>query len=540
MSFSPTYLPYNKTKSFSALILDYLAQKPELAQFYQFTPTVDGLKEAIEARGDFKIPRDILHSVLLEDYKGIALSEKLKENIEALKNENCFTICTAHQPNIFTGHLYFIYKILHAIKLSEELNEQHPDKKFVPVYYMGSEDADIEELGELNIEGTKYEWKPAQQGAVGRMKVDDSLLKIISAVKAQIGVGPFANEILQKVEACYSKGEAIEKTTFKFVHELFADYGLVILLPDNTKLKEIFLDITKKEIETSFSHKAVEETIAAFPEEYKVQAGGRDVNLFYLKEDQRIRVEKNETGFSVENISEELTAAELYDLFKEDPKTISPNVILRPVFQEMILPNVAFIGGGGELAYWLELKKVFAESNVFFPVLVLRNSFTIIPEKSQQLISKNGITDEDIFLPELEIINKLVLKNDDRQLDLSEEIKSLQTVYQKANLVATKVDATLTKHTAALQQQAINKLIKLEKKMLSAARRQSEAQGRQVNKLKSQLFPGGNLQERVDNIIPWYAKYGSDLLKDIYKASSGINGEFCLLKENTDGKNTGN
>lgn len=540
MSFSPTYLSYKSTKSFSALVLDYLAQKEALAQFYQFAPTADGLKEAIEDRKNYKVPRNILQSVIKNDYEGRVLSNKLKENIASLKSENCFTICTAHQPNIFTGHLYFIYKILHAIKLSEELNAQYPDKKFVPVYYMGSEDADIEELGELNIEGTKYDWKPAQQGAVGRMTVDENLQKIISAVKAQIGVGAFADEILEKVEACYKKGETIEKATFKFVHELFGALGLVILLPDNPKFKEVFLDITKKEIETSFSHKAVAETIAAFPEEYKVQAGGREVNLFYLTDDQRIRVEKNEAGFSLENISAHLSADELYDLFNIEPKTISPNVILRPVFQEMILPNIAFIGGGGELAYWLELKKVFAEASVFFPVLVLRNSFTIIPDKSQQLILKNALSDEDIFLSELDIINKLVLKNDDRQLDLSAEIKSLQTVYEKANLVAAKVDVTLAKHTAALQQQALNKLQKLEKKMLSAARKQAEAQGRQVEKLKSQLFPGGNLQERVDNIIPWYAKYGSNLIKDIYEASAGINGEFCLLKENINGKNFGN
>lgn len=535
MSFSAEYISYKATNSFSSLVLDYLEEKDSLRKFYQFSPTAEGIKDAIAARKNFPVPRQILQTVLLEDYAGMSLPEKLQVNIDSLSAENCFTICTAHQPNIFTGHLYFIYKILHAIKLSDELNAQYPDKKFVPVYYMGSEDADIEELGEVNIEGEKYLWNPSQGGAVGRMIIDDKLLKIIAEIKAQTGVLPFGTDILELITSCYKKGETIEQATFKFVHELFGNYGLVVLQPDNARLKEVFLDITAKEIKTSYSHNIVEKTIEAFPQEYKVQAGGRDVNLFYLKDDKRIRVEKLGDKFSLENEYENITGDELFRVFKDNPKSISPNVILRPVFQEMILPNVAFIGGGGELAYWLELKEVFEASNAFFPVLILRNSFTVIADNNRQLIDKKQLSIYDIFLPELDIVNKLVLRNYKRRLDLQEEMQILFGIYQKIKNTAKLVDLTLEKHSLALQAKALDKLESLEKKMLRAARKQSEAEGRQINKLKERLFPGGNLQERVDNLIPYYGTYGHNFIDEVYVASLTLRSQFCVLKEMDNG-----
>ena len=144
MQSSSTYLAYDKTNNFSSLVLDYLNGRDELQSFYKHPVNIEGVKRAMHDRETFNNQRAMLVEALTDQYKGIPLTTKQQANLNLLANENTFTICTAHQPNIFTGHLYFIYKILHAVKIAADLSEQMPGSHFVPVYYMGSEDADLE------------------------------------------------------------------------------------------------------------------------------------------------------------------------------------------------------------------------------------------------------------------------------------------------------------------------------------------------------------------------------------------------------------
>ncbi len=384
--------------------------------------------------------------------------------------------CTPAQ--YFHGHLYFIYKILHAIKLAETLSGQITGCNFVPVYYMGSEDADLEELGHIYIDGKKYEWITNQQGAVGRMKVDKALLQLINDISGQLLVHPHGNEMVELMKACYKEGTTIQQATFNFVNALFADYGLLILLPDNRLLKNAFAPVIEKELLQQFSHAAVQETVKHFPSKYKVQAAGRELNLFYLTDEGRERIEvvngqwsTMPAGRQVVNSEKVFNQEQILTELKEYPERFSPNVILRPVFQEMILPNIAFIGGGGEIAYWLELKKVFEAAGVPYPVLILRNSFLLVDEKSDELIKKLNLSAEDIFKPELELMNALVKKESSNQLSLENEKQLLQQLYNKLKLVAGNTDATLQAHAEALHKKALLKIEALEKKMLRAEKR---------------------------------------------------------------------
>ena len=180
MDCTATYIPYRATGSFSALVTDYLDNHPTLQSFYNYRPNEEGLAKAIAERGKYPVNRQVLHDTLQRQYEGLNKTEAVEKNLGALKNDNTYTICTAHQPNLLTGYLYFIYKIVHAIKLAEELNSKYNDKYFVPVYYMGSEDNDIEELGTFKYNGKKFVWDGnGQQGAVGRM--DTKSLKALLA-----------------------------------------------------------------------------------------------------------------------------------------------------------------------------------------------------------------------------------------------------------------------------------------------------------------------------------------------------------------------
>ncbi len=528
MPFSPTYLPYRQTNSFSSIVLDYVEGNETLKPFYEHSVDITGIKNAIEQRKQFSTYRQLLVDHLEKQYKGMAVDAKLQQNIDSLLQENTFTITTAHQPNIFTGHLYFIYKILHAIKLAEQLRQELPGNHFVPVYYMGSEDADLEELGEVTIEGKKYTWHTNQTGAVGRMKIDKAFIELITAIEGQLLVKPEGKEIMDMVRFVYTLDKTIEQATFEFVHRLFADYGLVILLPDSAALKRAFLPIVQKELKEQFSNKAVEATVQQFPEQYKVQAAGREINLFWLEDNSRERIEAEGTGFKV--LREKYDAGTFIQMIEADPRKISPNVILRPVFQEMILPNIAFIGGGGELAYWLELKKVFNEAAVPFPVLVLRNSFLIVDKKAAGTIASLGMTATDFFAPAEALLQRIVEKHSANQLDLTKEKEQLQQLYKSIQAIAGKTDSTLKQHVDALHTQATKKISQLEKKIYRAEKRKFEAQQRQIAAVKELLYPGGTLQERVDNLLPWYALHGRSFIELLYSNSLALQQQFCLLE----------
>ena len=529
MDQTANYLPYESTGYFSRIVSDYLSQSPQLKAFYQHTPDLEGIKASITARQSFKNDRTLLVDVLQQQYTNIDQSEKLKKNIALLADQHTFTITTAHQPNIFTGPLYFIYKILHAVKLADELNTELPQYKFVPVYYMGSEDADLDELGYVIVGGQKLVWETKQTGAVGRMKVDKALLKLVEAIYGQIGVLPFGNEFTDLIKRCYQEGVTIQQATLELVNALFGEYGMVVLMPDNAKLKSAFHAVVEKELTEGFSHKAVADTIEQLGKNYKVQAAGRDINLFYLIDDKRERIELQGSKYEVRTLGFSFSKDEILQELKDHPERFSANVILRGAFQETVLPNIAFIGGGGELAYWMELKKVFEAVQIPYPVLLLRNSFLMMNKAQANKWQKLGFTDSDLFKEERTLMNTLVKRESGHRLNLSRELEEAHAFYVHLRSITDAVDKTLSAHLAALEKKAIKRLTELEKKLLRAERLKYEVQQKQIAKLKQDLFPNNSLQERLDNISLHYATHGKGWLQMILDVSTGLNKGFGIV-----------
>ncbi|HAO05261.1 MAG: bacillithiol biosynthesis cysteine-adding enzyme BshC [Chitinophagaceae bacterium] len=531
MNFTASAISYKQTKAFSKLAIDYIEGADALEPFFTFAPNLDGIKNAISQRKKFTVNRQVLVTQLQKQYNAKKQGLKTTANIELLLNENTFTVTTAHQPNIFTGHLYFVYKIIHAIKLADDLKKQFPKNNFVPVFFMGSEDADLEELGTINVHGKIYKWDTAQKGAVGRMQVDEEFIALINELDAQLGVEEHGEEILNKVRQAYAKGKNIEQSTFDLVHDLFADYGLVVFLPDNPVFKKELTPVIKKELSEQFSQKAMQQALVALSGLYKMQVAGRQVNLFYLLDGLRERLERKGDGFIVHGTDLRFTQQEILQELKNHPERFSPNVILRPVFQEMLLPNIIFIGGGAEIAYWLELKNVFAEAGVFFPVLMLRNSFTVIPKKIAEKIQSLGLNEASLFETGNKLKDYYVKKETKYQLSLSDEKLALIKIYHNIRESATKVNPTFSRHVWALQQKSKQKLDELEKKMLRSEKLKFDAGLRQISKIKDRLFPGDKLQERVDNLLPYYALYGKGFLDVLYTHSGAWQQQYCILTE---------
>ena len=522
-------LPYESTGYFSKIVTDYLAQSDTVRPFFVHPPNVQGIKEAIIARQSFQTPRTILVKALEEQYAQIDTSVLVQKQIQSLLSERTFTVVTAHQPNIFTGPLYFIYKILHAIQLADTLKKEMPDLHFVPVYYMGSEDADLDELGQISIDGHPLSWKTNQTGAVGRMKTDKKLLELLAAIEGQTGVLPHGKELTTIFRKAYVDGRSIQEATLHLVNELFGRFGLVVLIPDQAQLKQCFASVIEKELLEGFSHTIVSKTIRELEKNYKVQAGGREINLFYLIDNQRERIEKEGELFVIPALGLQFTKDQILEELQTHPERFSPNVILRGAFQETILPNIAFIGGGGELAYWLELKEVFAAIKVPYPVLLLRNSFLILTKVQEERMQQLDLNTMTIFQKADQLFTAMVKSRTSRQVSLSRESEILKQWYSQVAQLAASIDETLSPHVQSLQVKTLKRIEELEKKMLRAEKRKFQTEEQQLKKWKAQLFPHDSLQERVDNISGWYARYGCNWIDMLKESSLSLESQFTIL-----------
>jgi len=529
MSQSSMHIPFSSTHVFSKLINDYLEGKGTALDFVQYAPNSEGYRAAIEGRKKHPINRGLLFDVLTKQYANLPQENAVNNQIALLKKDNTFVVTTAHQPNLFTGPLYFFYKIIHAIQLAASLKAAFPECNFVPVYYMGSEDADLDEVGSFNLDQTKCQWVTKQSGAIGRMQVDDALLILLKQLESYWTILPQGQKALEILKEAYQKGKTISEATLTFVHAFFGAKGLLVLQPDDAALKAAFIPVMEKELLTGFSHQAIQPTIAALSKDYHVQSEGRSINLFYLKDNLRARIEKQGDQYIVVDSAIQFTEAEIIAELNQYPERFSPNVILRGVFQETILPGVVFVGGGGELAYWMELKNVFQAVGVHYPLLQLRNSFLLISQKQAEQWSAMQFEEQDLFKPILELEIAYVKKHTNTKLDLQDQLNHLSSLYTNIKNQAVEVDASLGAHTENLAKQANAKLVALEKKMLRAERRKQAVDIQRIHRIKKELFPQDNLQEREAHFSQWVGQYDLSWIDTIMEHSKGLASRFRIV-----------
>lgn len=524
-------IPHEATTFFSALNTDYLAGKEDLGSFYQFSPDDNGLQRAIDMRAQFPVNRTVLVSALKSQYKPYTLHEAVSSNIEALLDEQTFTVCTAHQPNLMTGYLYFIYKIVHAAKLAKHLGEQHPDKKFVPVFYIGSEDNDLDELGVFRFNGIKFRWETEQTGAVGRMSTQD-LQPLLKQLTGLIGPpGANAEHLKDVLLQAYQQHHTIAQATRYIVNEFLGQYGVVVIDADDQELKKLFIPVLKKELLDPQSDILVKDTSEALNKTYTAQAFSRPINLFYLKDDLRERIEQHGATWRVLRSNIQWTEEELTAEVENHPERFSPNVILRGLYQETILPNVAFIGGGSEVAYWLQLKPLFDYYKVFYPALVLRQSLLWIDKNSSLLQRRIGLTDEEIFQPTEKLIRSFVHKHTHKDLQLEDVRQQMNRIFEQIKIKAVNIDITLRSSAEAALTKMRHQLETMEKKMIRAEKRNMAEQLAQIYKLRNKLFPNESLQERYDTFMPYYLEQGNTFFEHLMAATLPYGDRFLLLKE---------
>lgn len=524
------YVPYSETGFFSNLILDYISGKPELKGYYAYFPELSSFAEKIKERNQIVVNRNLLATVLTEQNKALNANEKVLANIELLRNNNTLTVTTGHQLNLFTGPLYFVYKIISAINLAEKLKQEYPSNDFVPVYWMHCEDHDFAEINHIHLFGKKIEWKEEHHGAAGEISTT-SMSTVIDELKTILGESDNATELISLFSNAYLNHANLADAMRFLCHQLFGNYGLVILDARDKRLKQTFIQQFKEDVFLNTNYKLVSETNAELEKfGYKTQVTPREINCFYLTDVKRERIVKTDNGFEVLNTSIVFSKEKLEIEIENNPEKFSPNVVLRPLYQEHILPNLAYIGGAGELAYWLQYKRMFDAAAIYFPVLVLRNSVMVVDGSLKARIEKLGLTAKDLFAPEEKLVNNFIADNSTTETSLAMEQGRLKELFSSVKSKATKVDSTLEASIEAELQKQLKVLEQLESRIQRAEKKKHETSLNQIKSIREKLFPCNSLQERHENISSFYLRSGSDIINVLKQNLQPLDCRFMILE----------
>jgi bacillithiol synthase len=492
-------LPLAATGAFPPLFLDYIAQHELLRPFYGLFPNIENFEEQIRAKQTDAATRTTLVAALERQYAHLPAAP----NLQLLAQSNTFTVTTGHQLNIFTGPLYVVYKIVTAINLARNLKKAYPAYNFVPVYWMATEDHDFEEISYFNLFGRKYTWQTQQKGAVGRMNPRElgEALKILP-------------ERLPIFEKAYLKNDTLANAVRSYMHDLFGHEGLLCIDGDDAALKKIFAPVAEAELFEQTAHPLVQKTTADIEAlGYHTPIAPREINLFYLEDGLRERIVREDEVFKVLGSDLAFSEAEMRQIVAQNPEKLSPNVVLRPLYQEMILPNLAYIGGPSEVPYWLQLRGVFAHFNVPFPMLLPRNFVLYINALHQKRLEKLAVQPEELFGDDAQLRKKFVKQNSTATLTLTDEKNTFETLFAGILEKALHIDKSLEGNVNAEKTKLLNALENLEKRLQKAEEKHYETELNQLLGVKNKLFPNGGLQERSDNFLNFYLNDATFLQK---------------------------
>lgn len=522
-------ISYQNSGYFTPLINDYLDQKASLCSLFNHFPTFENFEKQLHQKQQNYNDnnRKVLVSVLNTQYKSLAVSELTTKNTALLLDDNTFTITTGHQLNLFTGPIYFLYKIITAINLAKELKSKYPTYNFVPIYWMATEDHDFQEINHFNFKGKKLQWNKESAGPVGRLSTE-GLNEILSVFENELGTSKNANSLKKLFSDAYANNNSLADATRYLANELFGDYGLVILDADNSELKNEFIPFIKQELVHKTAYNSVLESLKIL-ENYPIQVNPREINLFYVEDNLRERILFENGIYKINNTKITFSEKEILELVTTNPEKFSPNVILRPLYQEVILPNLCYIGGGGEIAYWLQLKSTFQAYNCTFPILLLRNSVLLVTQKQNLKAKKLGLSWVDLFSKQEELINRKVAEISKIRIDFTIQKEFLKQQFSQLYVIANDTDKSFLGAVKAQETKQINGLRNLEKRLLKAQKNKHADELKRITNLQNELFQNQSLQERKINFSEYYLENGKDFIEKLVSELNPLDFNFKIL-----------
>jgi len=518
----------------SKLVKNFLKTE-ELNGFYSFKNEIKNYEDLIKKRSSFPVDkRLLLNNVVLKQYKNIRSLGLVSKSIDALKNPKTFTITTGHQLCLNTGPIYFFYKILHCIKISVELKKKYPKYNFVPVFWMASEDHDFEEIKSFETKNKKFEISSNDKNfCTGRIK-PKNLNKIISELEFYFQNKPFKDEIISLFKKAYNKDLNLSESTRLIVHSLFKDYGLISIDADDHKLKSSFKEILIDEVNNFTCHNYVSATndkiSALLDEKIKFQVNPRKLNLFLIKDNKRYRLEYAKNSYNAVGSNLSFKKGEILEIINKNPEMFSPNVLMRPIYQEFLLPNLSYVGGGAEISYWLQLKSLFDYYKIPFPILTLRNSILLLNRRDIDFIDKNNIQISDLLRSKSLFIKNIINSNFKDNLNLDYEKKELKSIFKSLLKTATHVDKNLEAFVKSNETKQFKMVDSIEKKIIKSYKRKIEDLINSCEKIYDKAHPDGILQERKINFSEYYSFIGKKMIKNIYDSIIPFDNKLIVIE----------
>ena len=513
--------------SIPQLIKDYLNGRWDQKSL----PTEQNFKAKIALRAEtFPMERrQLLAEVIRTQMSDCSLTERQHTALRSLEQPNSFTVTTGHQLNLFSGPVFFLYKIAQVLQLCKKLDQKFSDSTFVPIFWMATEDHDFEEINHFYHREHRYSMTGASGGAVGRIKIED--ISFIDTFQQDIRTSPHATELVRLLKDCYVPGKTLAEATRQLVHRLFSEYGLLILDADDEALKKEATSLFAHELQNGLLEKATMQRVEALTTQYgKVQVNPRRVNLFYLN-GQRDRIDFEETHFTLASSGRTFSGGEIVEELSEHPERFSPNALLRPVYQELILPNVAYVGGNAEIMYWLELSDLWQALQMEKPILVPRHSQLHLSQELIVKINKEKSSIADFLQPLPVLINRKT----EQDSDLLPKLKALEeTLHHQLDEMKswiTKTHPSFAGMVAAEEKRQQKSYERLRKRLLKAERLQREAMQRRLEKLYREIHPGGTWQERRENFSTFYAMYGKAWLDGVLAAAPADCSGLLLIED---------
>jgi len=515
-SFSLSDLPLYKK-----LVKDYLKDSKDVSNLHSGLPTWSRIESKIEESYYPSDIRNTLSHCLSEQYSSVsAADEKTISNINLLKDSRTFSVTTGHQLNLFSGPQYVLIKIAQTIALAHQLKLKFPGYNFVPIYWMATEDHDVEEINHFYLFGKKIEWNALLNTVTGRLKTHE-----VAKLKAEV-IDKFSSsqetvKIVEEIFDIYSSSRNLAEAMRQLVHNLFPESGVVVLDPNNPSLKSLFIPLMKKEVTEKVVYKFISKTNDILTGSgYHVQINPREINLFYIGKDwSRKRIVANDQGYSVLDSTLKWSETELLKEIENSPERFSPNALFRPVYQEHVLPNLMTIGGPGEVAYWLQLKSLFSQLKVSMPLVLLRNSHAFLRTKEIDILTKHNLSYLDLFTHS-DVLTKDIAKQL-KTIDLSNEGRELEEIIAEIQEKVVVAHSGLKGRSVVFKNNILKEFKGINDKLIKSTKEKNNVLINRVLKVKNAQLPDGGLAERKLNFL--------DLL--VFYSLEEICEKFYLLDE---------
>lgn len=509
---------------YNSEVLKELFKKNSKLENFHNGLNLDRINENFLNKRDLKeTQRNIIYTVIQEQYHKLGINPP--NNLALIKNKGTFTITTGHQLCVFGGPQYFIHKIISIIKTAYNLKKRFKDKNFIPIFWMASEDHDFKEISELQLFNKILKVEKEDSIAVGKLKPElfDPVLNELKEI--------FKNDqrfnFLESIFSNALKYNSWSEATRYWVHQIFEKENLIIIDADDRRLKKIFSSVIEKEINDQFIFHTVSKTNKEIVNRgFPPKINPRILNLFYLDKSKRTRIIMVENRFIIDNKS--FSYADLKEELTQFPEKFSPNVLMRPIYQENLLPNIIYIGGPSEIAYWIQLKETFSQVDINFPILLLRDHFLWFDQETIKKWKSFGFGIKDLSANPDSLI-KTYLSKTAKDLDFSYENKLLEELKSNLETKSNSIDVTLIPAVEATMKFVDNNLQKVQNKLLKAIKRKEEQKLNQINKISSLVHQNGILKERSQSFIPSFIQNSSNYVNKLINASNPESNSLKLI-----------